>query len=404
MASLSPEPPLVAKEFPILYGLDRHGKMKMWKAVVYSHHDHTASSIIEFGYLNGEHQFANRVYTEGKNIGKKNETTPLQQCIAETNRKWMDKREKESYHEDNKVEDKKDNKENTEKKDEAIFPMLAHTYEPHTQKKKKNDIIFPCLVQPKLDGLRCVTYKSKNGNNILFQSRTGSYFETMSHIAESLSPLFQKYPDLILDGELYTTEIPFEELAGLIKKRKLTSDDHQRLKKVYYHVYDIIPLEDTPFSERDSVIGKLLNSKNSYTYVEKVKTMECLSIEDFKILFSEFVADGYEGIMLRNGNGMYQQGHRSHDLQKYKEFLEEEFTITGFREGDGRDKETVIWICVTEEGREFSVRPKGNIEYRKDLFSNGREYIGKKLTVIFQEKSQMGVPRFPVGKSIRENF
>jgi DNA ligase-1 len=132
--------------------------------------------------------------------------------------------------------------------------------------------------------------------------------------------------------------------------------------------------------------------------------MECLSIEDFKILFSEFVADGYEGIMLRNGNGMYQQGHRSHDLQKYKEFLEEEFTITGFREGDGRDKETVIWICVTEEGREFSVRPKGNIEYRKDLFSNGREYIGKKLTVIFQEKSQMGVPRFPVGKSIRENF
>lgn len=413
--SSSPEPPVVEKEFPTLYGLDRHGKMKMWKAVVYSHqHDHTASSVIEFGYVNGEHQLASRVYTEGKNIGKKNETTPLQQCIAETNRKWLDKRDKESYHEEIENKDKNENKSNEEDneskdkksdkdkkdKDEAIFPMLAHTYEPHTQKKKKNDITFPCFVQPKLDGLRCITYKGNNG--ILFQSRTGSYFETMSHIAQSLSPLFQKYPDLILDGELYTTEIPFEELAGLIKKRKLTPEDLQRLKKVHYHVYDLIPLEDIPFSERYSMLEQLL--KNSYSYVEKVKTMVCPSIEHFKILFSEFVGDGYEGIMLRNGNGLYQQAHRSHDLQKYKEFLEEEFTITGFREGDGRDKETVIWICVTEEGREFCVRPKGSIEHRKELFSNGKDYIGKKLTVIFQEKSQMGVPRFPVGKSIRENF
>ena len=422
MASLSSSS-TEAHKFPILYGRDRHGKIKMWKAVVYSHHDHTASSVIEFGYLNGEHQFANRVYTEGKNIGKKNETTPLQQCIAETKRKWMDKREKESYNEDNEdldnqVEDKddkkdkkenkddkkeKDKKENKEEKEKAIFPMLAHTYEPHTQKKKKNDITFPCFVQPKLDGLRCVSYKSdKSKNNILFQSRTGSYFETMSHIAESLSPLFQKYPDLILDGELYTTDIPFEELAGLIKKRKLTDNDKERLKYVSYHVYDIIDEDEKmTFSEREAFLRDNLTVKK---YVEKVYTIEVSSIEEFKCRFSQFVEEGYEGIMLRNMLGVYRRGYRSHDLQKYKEFLEDEFTIVGYKEGDGRDKEAVIWVCVTKDGKEFSVRPKGTIEHRKEMYKDGDKYVGKKLTVIFQEESEMGVPRFPVGKSIREDF
>ena len=33
-----------------------------------------------------------------------------------------------------------------------------------------------------------------------------------------------------------------------------------------------------------------------------------------------------------------------------------------------------------------------------------KNYIGKMLTVIFQEYSGIGVPRFPVGKCIREGF
>ena len=52
----------------------------------------------------------------------------------------------------------------------------------------------------------------------------------------------------------------------------------------------------------------------------------------------------------------------------------------------------------------FSVRPKGTIEMRRDWFKNSKKYIGKKLTVIYQELSELGVPRFPVGKSVREGF
>ena len=68
-------------------------------------------------------------------------------------------------------------------------------------------------------------------------------------------------------------------------------------------------------------------------------------------------------------------------------------------------KGLVIWECITKFGKSFHVRPKGTFEERRKLFQNGSKYIGLLLTVIFQEYSADGIPRFPVGKSIRDkNF
>ena len=89
---------------------------------------------------------------------------------------------------------------------------------------------------------------------------------------------------------------------------------------------------------------------------------------------------------------------------KYKEFMEEEFKIIGFHEGTGDEKGIVIWECETPDKKQFSVRPKGTREIRKELYDNGDKYIGKLLTVIFQEYTNDGIPRFPVGKSIRDIY
>lgn len=388
----------IYKDFPVLYGTEKNGKTKIWKAsVYYDESGNKAISIIEFGQLDGKKQTSEREYTEGKNIGKKNETTPLQQCINETQKKWSDKKEKESYDENKEYkEDKEEKYENKEEKEEKYFPMLAHTYEPNTSKNKKNDIVFPCYVQPKLDGLRCIMYKDKSGK-VKCQSRTGTYFDTMDHITNELKNLF--YNPIILDGELYTDNIPFEELAGLIKKKKISDDDRERLKNVKYHVYDIVDNSKT-YEERHKDIIRLVG--NNYEYAVTVPTY--LSEKgNFKKFFSDFIEMGYEGIMLRNVNGMYRCNYRSHDLQKYKEFLESEYEIVGFKEGEGRDKGTVIWICKTDN-KEFSVRPKGTMESRREFYFNAKKYIGKKLTVIYQELSELGVPRFPVGKAIRDGY
>ena len=426
----NPDHHTLVESLPVLYGTEKNGKTKVWIAKIYlkgksKGTQAPAFATIEHGQLDGKKQMTIREYTEGKNIGKKNETTPLQQCIAETKRKWTDKHEKESY-QDRMNHDQAQASASASAHDQPpqdqpakkYFPMLAHTFEPATT-TKKNTIVFPCFTQPKLDGLRCIMYRDPVTAELHCQSRTGSYFDTMDHIKTSLVPVFTKHPNTIFDGELYTTEIPFEELAGLIKKKKLTPADKDRLCAIEYHIYDVVD-ETKSFEERHAMIRKIFaqnaaskmasphahapDSNHMPQFIRLVPTTEAKTPADFRAQFGEFIETGYEGIMLRNKKGMYRCNYRSHDLQKYKEFLEDEFSIVGFTQGDGRDKGTIIWICVTKEGKEFNVRPRGTMEHRRKLFQTGEKYVGKKLTIIYQELTEEGKPRFPVGKDVRDKY
>jgi DNA ligase-1 len=116
----------------------------------------------------------------------------------------------------------------------------------------------------------------------------------------------------------------------------------------------------------------------------------------------KFVEEGYEGAMVRNLLGTYAIGKRSANLQKVKTFLDGEYLIVGFTQGTGGETGCIIWECHTPAGQPFRVRPRGTQEDRKVLFQNGSDYIGKKLTVRYQELTDDGVPRFPVGITIRD--
>lgn len=374
---------MILMQFESLYNTDISLKTRIWSARVFTNDNNIVCSEIKHGIMGSDKlQTEIKEYTCGKNIGKANETTPMKQCVNELYRKWLNKKEKEGYSES--ITDINVNK--------SIYPMLAHTYDPN---KTNNKILFPCFVQPKLDGIRCIIYLKDN--IVINQSRTGSIFKPIQHINDELMcNIFSLYPDLILDGELYTTEIPFEELAGIVKKKTFTNEDIIKLQKVKYYIYDIVDLVKT-YTERYAFI-QTLNS----AYI--VQTTSIASFNAAKEYFNVVVSEGYEGIMFRNGNGMYLVNNRSHDLQKYKEFIESEYEIVGYSQGSGRDLGTVIWLCKTPEGIEFSARPMGTVAYRKTLYDEGNKYIGKWLTVVYQELSEIGVPRFPVGKAIRDNY
>jgi DNA ligase-1 len=84
--------------------------------------------------------------------------------------------------------------------------------------------------------------------------------------------------------------------------------------------------------------------------------------------------------------------------------MEEEYRIIDFTQGEGRDAGAVIWVCETADGKVFTVRPRGTLNQRRDWFSDGDKYIGKNLTVIYQELTEDGKPRFPVGKALRVGY
>ena len=434
----------VEHSFPKLYAQDKNGKIKVWTAAVLRSSGGAVASRITHGYINGKQQVAYRTCDAGKNIGRSNETSPLEQSISETRRKWLDKKEKEAYTE-NKPADcgegygdlsGNDFGDGGGDGDNASFtrpflPMLAQTFDPadlEAGSKKKKVIKFPCFVQPKLDGLRCVSYATRSANDLVvcLQSRTGAFFTGLPHIAAALRPYLSQHPNIVIDGELYTDQMPFEELAGLVKKKKITAADVERLKKVKYHVYDIYDHQryDMPFAERIGLLaaavrrcgcvandthaaaaGRVLRSDTeAAAVVVLVRTEKIAVLSEFRQLFAEFVESGYEGIMLRNAAGVYRANYRSNDLQKYKEFMEDEYRIIDFTQGEGRDAGAVIWVCETADGKEFTVRPRGTMEQRRAWFSNGGSYIGKNLTVIYQELTEEGKPRFPVGKAVREGY
>ena len=326
--------------------------------------------------------------------------TPLEQAILEAQSKWNSKKNKDLYSETINYTTKID-----------VRPMLAKTFDPAEYKKSGRafKIAFPAYLQRKYDGIRCISYLNNNGEVIL-ESRKGIAFENFDLLKDVLKKLFEKLPDnFYFDGELFTDEIDFEVISGLIRlqTQHASKDDLKQIDKIKYYIYDFYD-GDNPnltYEERLVFLNTFFSEKkNQNKLLVNVPTIMAENVNEVKNYHDIFVSEGFEGIMVRDKDGPYEPNKRSKYLQKYKEIIEEEFKIIGFHDGTGDEKEMIIWECETKDGKQFSVRPKGTREIRKKLYKEGNKYIGSLLTVIFQEYTSDGIPRFPVGKGVRDIY
>lgn len=369
------------KTFPTLYKKSSIGKISEWGISVEEQSGAGLINIVH-GYTDGKKQHDTKTVSKGKNVGRANETTPLEQATLEAESKWKKQLDK-GY-----VEDLADT-------DKVVYlPMLAHSYD-----KRGKDIKFPCVGQRKFDGVRCL---AKLNGDVILLSRKGKKFPHMEHLHPEIRNMIQEHgDDLILDGELYSEELSFQRVVGLVKRETLKSGDHEDMKKIKYRLYDCILPNDPGayFNLRYQIIEGLTQDQE---FIQLTENFPVNSGADIKRLHDQFVAEGYEGLILRNLSGVYGINKRSKDLQKYKHFLDGEYKIIGFEEGEGRAAGTVIWICETEKRQEFRVRPRGAEEERRNWFENGEQYVGGKLTVRYQELTDDGIPRFPVGVAIRD--
>ena len=232
----------------------------------------------------------------------------------------------------------------------------------------------------------------------------------MEHLNEQLRILFIRLKlneDDYLDGELCSDELTFQQLAGTLRRG---SNSPSILNQIKYHVFDTFNTnKDLPFYLRwQSLTGTLEHKQdhiwNDLLHIEPVRTFEVKDkwdVAKFNMLYA--MPNGYEGTIIRNTQGLYKTNHRSADLQKLKQFQDAEYEILDFKEGSGVEKGCVIWECGTiDKLHKFWVRPTGSHKERKELFNHGKEMVGKFLTVRFQELTDIGIPRFPVGINIRD--
>jgi len=348
-------------------------KDKVWKISWFMNEDGTYSIKTEHGKVNGKMVEHIILVKEGKNKGKKNETTVEQQAMNMAQSDW-NKKIRQGYHE----------ADSDQSAPPVLKPMLALEY--------KGKVTYPVWVQPKLDGVRCLLYLNPEGH-VVFQSRQNTVYPPFEHLVEDVKGwLARMPPGTILDGELYTHGMAFEEIVSMVRRSK------KRTVDIKYTLYDFFIQGENgwTYEERLDLLTKAYRPGN---HVELIETKKITEEADVRTWLDHYLEKGYEGIMVRR-NGLYKEG-RSKDLLKYKLFKDDEFEVVGHHMSKVEDA-VPIFDCVTQEGKRFGVMMKENQEEKIKRLENMEQWYGKKLTVKYQELTKEGIPRFPVGIGFRD--
>lgn len=347
------------KSFPILFKYDTRGRVQQWQIHVKDDHFWT-----EEGIKGGAITTSLPTYCKAKNIGRANETTPQEQALAEAQSKWQ------------KKVDKGYNEVLTDKK-KFFEPMLAH----EVSKYEKLLFTVPTFIQPKLDGLRCISQ-----DNTLM-SRNGKPYLACPHLHQDR---------FTLDGELYNHEYhdDFNKIVSLCKKQSPTVEEYKESKdKVQFWAYDF-PSHNGVFSARYAALKSALKQLNNPAY-KLVPTYEVKNQAEVDKYHEEFLSKGFEGSILRLDLGKY-ENKRSKQLLKKKDFIDEEFKIVGAEEGEGGRAGTIgFFVVELKDGKTCKSNVKGSHEYLAEVWKDREKYIGTKATIKYFNRTPDGSLRFP---------
>jgi DNA ligase-1 len=386
------------------YGKDKKGSYKIWSICVLNEPYGGASINIMHGSEGG-------VMTDKVDqiLKGKQGRTPFEQAISEAEgriKKQVDK----GYRE---------NKADLEEL--PLLAMLSGDYNKIPKRIKWEDGVH---VPDKFDGVRCLV-KCAMGGGITLESRTGQPYD-VPHIVAELQKIMQ--PGDVLDAEIYLHGYVLQDINSAVKRtdtqkkidaaeRKVvkakTLEDlfeaeaeltnahliHEIRPKLELHVFDVP--SGNPWYQR-------LYNLNQYAYQRfiafgfvKLALNPCaFSEEEMKVLHKDAVRRGFEGVMLRNKMGMYESGKRSADLQKYKEFVDEEFEILDIL--PAKDDGSVYVLKNNLNDLTFTCT-MGDMPSRAKALAEKHLYIGKFLNVKFQSRYKGTLlPQFPTGEYIRE--
>jgi DNA ligase-1 len=344
-----------------------------------------------YGLVGKKNTSSAEIINTGKNIGKANETDIIEQAILEAKssiKKQYDRGYRYS------IEDIQTLK----------LPSIVSDY---NEKK----VIYPCYVQPKRNGIRslCLLQMLQNSEEseefgirpprllpkieVTHISRRGNMFEYLSHMSDSIFKLIAKLPGL--DGEIYTDRLTFQQIVSATKKLS-----HNTLK-LEFHVFDI-PDTTKTYAKRRKLLRTEYKklSKKDKRIIRLVPTYVVNNEKELMEKFKDFIDGGSEGIIIRNKKGKYVFQFTTDDVQKYKgESPDSEFKIIGVK----KDKQGgAIFVLKTERNNKFSAKIKGTKTYRRMLYKDRMNLLGKLLTVKYQNLSDDGTPIFPVGLAIRD--
>jgi DNA ligase 1 len=272
--------------------------------------------------------------------------------------------------------------------------QLCYPYESARLKKWNTDVY---LVQPKLDGDRCRAIIDEMGMPTLISS-TGHIIKSVPHIEEQLYDL--KLRNIELDGELYVHGASHQDINSVVSR---TTNIHSEFESIEYHIFDCVTTSST--------LRRIMNLIELYIPVNSniriVPTFSVSSEEEIMAKLEEFMANNYEGIIVRHPDALYER-KRSTNIMKFKPRREDFYTIVGFEEEisiHGEPKNSLGALVLSsnsldDNGKEetFKVGSGSYLtrERRKELWANRLTLVGAIAHIKYQHLTDRKIPRFPV--------
>lgn len=233
-------------------------------------------------------------------------------------------------------------------------------------------------ISEKLDGVRGYwngkTLVTRQGNKIL----TPSWFT-------------QHWPNIALDGELWTHRGDFENIISCIKRK---GPNNTCWKNIKLMVFDL-PNYQGRFDQRVAAMKTLLDSPPS-PYLGMITQFKLQNKKQLYKSLDDTVLLGGEGLMLHHHNALYQQG-RTRNIMKLKKYQDGEATVIKHLPGKGKYHNMLGSIVVkTTDNITFKIGSGFSNEQRKTP-----PPIGSTITYKYIGKTKRGVPRFASFMRIR---
>ena len=237
--------------------------------------------------------------------------------------------------------------------------QLAHDSANHESKVSGNK-----LIEVKLDGVRVLAIVYPTGVVNLF-SRNGKQLANFPLVEQQLSKVANSFAEpVVLDGEIMSAS--FQDLMKMVhRKSDVKSDD------AVLNLFDIITLKEFTAGrgehrqiDRSITLAtwyqRFANDMPNITVVgqEQVNLDTLAGQTRFKQINSDAVEGGYEGIMIKDVDAVY-ECKRSVAWLKLKPYIEVSLTVIAVEEGTGRNQGKLgALIC---EGEDDGKRIKVNV-------------------------------------------
>ena len=419
-----------------LFARDIQTNIKHWSITVKEDEEQFGIIEIKHGDVNKKMTPKTIVVQTGKNLGRKNETTPAQQAVLDAKGRIL-KKKREGY---KSCKDIGLEFNDVLRLDGSINIDTLNTTLPLTntdmegvekpmkaQKYFKDDgvtprITFPCFGQPKINGFRAVAYFRKgaddlfgNTTDVILKSKNGLEYNDLTEIQNefklfrstailngNLVNILEKYQlkidDIVFDGEVYFPNTLLEDISSATRKR------NELTPSLEFHVFDLaIPkLNQT---ERLTLLKQIFNIVGSSVSLYKLKKVitKVINSNSEAISYSkQWISEGYEGGIFRDPKVEYAFGKRPMTMVKYKERESKEFIILDIYDTPS-NPEVPVFLCQNDINDEtFEVVIEGSLEKRKEYLVNKDKHINKKLTVEFYERTKKEVPFHAIGIAVRD--